>query len=111
MSERTIESLLIELASAIRAERKSSEEMKGEWRQEVDNRLEAVALLAIRGSLMTNPGHALQALRPLRTVTCAVCGKDFTARDTRAKFCSNRCKQADKYRRTRKFAKTDSRND
>lgn len=49
MSERTVESLLIELASAIRAERKSSEEIKAEWRQEVDNRLEAVALLAIHG--------------------------------------------------------------
>lgn len=48
-----------------------------------------------------SPGAALAALRPDRQVTCAVCGKVFTAKDGRARFCSNRCKQADKYRRAK----------
>ena len=37
--------------------------------------------------------------RQLNDVTCQMCGVVFTARDTRAKFCSNRCRQADKYQR------------
>ena len=48
---------------------------------------------------MTSPGAALQALRPTITVTCQVCGRAFTAKDRRAKYCSNRCQQAAKYRR------------
>ena len=32
--------------------------------------------------------------------TCPVCGATFVAL-TRAKFCSNRCKQKDKYQRAR----------
>jgi len=46
-----------------------------------------------------SPGAALAAMRPAITVTCQVCGKVFTARDRRAKYCSNRCQQAAKYRR------------
>lgn len=50
-------------------------------------------------------GRALQARRPLRAVTCAECGKTFTARDKRARFCSNRCRQAAKYRKVRNAKK------
>jgi len=46
-----------------------------------------------------SPGAALAAMRPNITVTCQVCGKVFTAKDRRAKYCSNRCQQAAKYRR------------
>lgn len=46
-----------------------------------------------------NPGEALQAMRKTRVVACANCGATFTAKDPRARFCSNRCRQADKYRR------------
>ena len=48
---------------------------------------------------MTSPGAQLQAMRPSRSVTCAHCGAVFTAKDPRAKFCSNRCRQAAKYQR------------
>ena len=48
---------------------------------------------------MPTPGAQLQAMRPSRAVTCAHCGAVFTAKDTRAKWCSNRCRQAAKYRR------------
>lgn len=34
-----------------------------------------------------------------KTYTCVVCGENFEAGNSRAKFCSNRCKQKDKYRR------------
>jgi endogenous inhibitor of DNA gyrase (YacG/DUF329 family) len=47
----------------------------------------------------SSPGAMLAAMRPDRQVTCQVCGKVFTAKDSRAKFCSNRCKQADKYQK------------
>jgi len=47
------------------------------------------------------PGAALAAMRPDRRVTCAHCGASFTAKDPRARFCSNRCKQADKYARAK----------
>lgn len=50
---------------------------------------------------MTSPGAALSALRPDRQVVCAWCGKVFTAKDSRARFCSNRCRQADKYARVK----------
>jgi predicted nucleic acid-binding Zn ribbon protein len=52
-----------------------------------------------------SPGAALAAMRPTRTYRCQVCGTTFTAKDRRAKYCSERCKQAAKYRRT-KEAKT-----
>ena len=45
--------------------------------------------------------QALSLKRPLREVTCAECGDPFKARDGRAKFCSNKCKQRDKYRRSK----------
>lgn len=48
------------------------------------------------------PGAALAALRKPRTVTCAWCGAIFQAIDSKARFCSNRCRQADKYRRQKK---------
>jgi hypothetical protein len=41
---------------------------------------------------------ALANCRPLRAVVCAECSNKFQARDSRAKFCSNRCRQAHKYR-------------
>ena len=51
-----------------------------------------------------SPGAALAAMRPLRVIACAVCGELFRARDSKAKFCSNRCKQADKYQRVKAHA-------
>ena len=46
-----------------------------------------------------NPGAELRALRPIKTYTCRHCGQAFTASDARAKFCSNRCRQAEKYQK------------
>ena len=46
-----------------------------------------------------SPGTALRALRPTHGYTCAVCGAPFTASDSRATYCSNRCCQAAKYQR------------
>lgn len=37
--------------------------------------------------------------RQLKDFTCTVCGTGFTALDPRAKYCSNKCKQAAKYQR------------
>lgn len=56
-----------------------------------------------------SPGYALQALRPLLAKVCAHCGAGFKAKDTRARFCSNRCRQAAKYEKikARKLASTD----
>jgi predicted nucleic acid-binding Zn ribbon protein len=51
--------------------------------------------------MTTSPGAALAAMRPTRAYRCQVCGKFFTAKDRRAKYCSERCKQAAKYRRTK----------
>jgi predicted nucleic acid-binding Zn ribbon protein len=48
---------------------------------------------------MTSPAAALRAMRPVRIYTCCQCGKVFTASDERARYCSNRCRQAVKYRR------------
>jgi hypothetical protein len=50
---------------------------------------------------MTSPGAALAALRKDRVVTCAHCGATFKAKDSRARFCSNHCRQADKYARSK----------
>jgi predicted nucleic acid-binding Zn ribbon protein len=47
----------------------------------------------------STPGAALAAMRPWRNVRCAVCGKVYQAQDTRACYCSNRCRQAAKYAR------------
>jgi len=49
----------------------------------------------------TTPGAALAAMRPTRAYRCLVCGTSFTAKDRRAKYCSERCKQAAKYRRAK----------
>lgn len=53
--------------------------------------------------MTTSPGSALAAMRKTGDVICSVCGQTFHARlnptrNTR-RFCSNRCKQADKYAR------------
>ena len=40
-------------------------------------------------------------LRPLRDVTCHQCGEEFTARDSRAKYCSNTCRQKAHYWKSR----------
>ena len=53
---------------------------------------------------MTTPGFLLQAMRHSRAVTCDHCGAVFTAKDPRATYCSNRCRQAAKY--SRKLAAT-----
>ena len=45
--------------------------------------------------------QALSLMRPLRDVECKECGETFKARDSRAMFCSNKCKQRDKYRRSK----------
>ena len=50
---------------------------------------------------MTSPGATLAALRQTRRFVCAWCGLAFTAKDPRAKFCSNACRQADKYHRSK----------
>ena len=51
---------------------------------------------------MTNKqAQALSLMRELRDVECKECGETFKARDSRAMFCSNKCKQRDKYRRSK----------
>jgi predicted nucleic acid-binding Zn ribbon protein len=49
---------------------------------------------------VSNPGAALAALRRHVAHTCAVCGKAFSGL-SRARYCSNRCRQAAKYARQR----------
>ena len=49
----------------------------------------------------STPGAALAALRPTLAYHCQMCGATFTAKDRRAKYCSERCKQAAKYRRAK----------
>ena len=61
---------------------------------------------AVLESAMT-PAAALRAMRPVRSYTCAQCGCGFTASDERARYCSNRCRQAAKYQRV-KAAKSQS---
>lgn len=52
----------------------------------------------------------LSKMRPLRDVECKECGETFKARDSRAMFCSNKCKQRDKYRRLKsERSQTDNR--
>ena len=48
---------------------------------------------------MTHPAATLRALRPVKPYICAQCGCGFTASDERARYCSNRCRQAAKYAR------------
>ena len=51
---------------------------------------------------MTNKqAQALSLMRELRDVECKECGETFKARDSRAMFCSNKCRQRDKYRRSK----------
>jgi predicted nucleic acid-binding Zn ribbon protein len=47
-------------------------------------------------------GAALSALRRRAQIVCAVCGTSFTALRT-ARYCSNRCRQAAKYARSKQF--------
>jgi ribosomal protein L34E len=46
------------------------------------------------------PGQQLAALRKKVRHVCAECGEPFEAIKT-ARFCSNACKQRDKYRRSK----------
>ena len=55
---------------------------------------------------MSNPGRDLSLMRKPRLVRCSQCGKSFSAVDSRAKFCSNACKMAERYQRTKR-AKVD----
>ena len=50
---------------------------------------------------MSNPVRDLSLMRKPRLVRCAQCGKSFTAVDSRAKFCSNACKMAERYQRNK----------
>lgn len=43
-----------------------------------------------------NPGAELAACRQPRKVCCDVCATEFEAVDSKAKYCSNRCKQIDR---------------
>jgi hypothetical protein len=52
-------------------------------------------------SAASDAARALANCRPLRAVVCSECGKTFKARDKRAKTCSNKCRQAAKYRRVK----------
>ena len=47
-----------------------------------------------------SPGAALAAMRTIVDHNCIVCNKTFKAMK-KAKFCSNRCKQKDKYERSK----------
>lgn len=40
-----------------------------------------------------SPGAALAALRKPKPGICQVCGATFVTLDSRARYCSNRCKQ------------------
>lgn len=46
-----------------------------------------------------NPAQQLAAMRKAREVTCSVCESKFQAVDSKARYCSNKCKQAAKYAR------------
>ena len=43
--------------------------------------------------------RALAGMRKVRELHCIGCGESFHAVDTRAKYCSNRCRQKMKYQR------------
>ena len=48
-----------------------------------------------------NAGRELSLMRAVRDVTCHYCEETFKARDTRAKFCSQSCRQKDHYHKSR----------
>jgi predicted nucleic acid-binding Zn ribbon protein len=50
-------------------------------------------------SKASQAGAALAAMRPLINYECPVCATKFRARSTRAKFCSNACRQFNKYQK------------
>ena len=49
-----------------------------------------------------NPGQLLAGMKKSKTYNCVVCSSEFTAKDKRALYCSNKCKQAAKYSRKEK---------
>jgi hypothetical protein len=52
---------------------------------------------------------ALSSANHPREIICPVCGQPFVARNVRARFCSNACRQKNKYRLAReKRAGTES---
>lgn len=51
------------------------------------------------GTDTLNPGQLLAGMKKAKTYNCIVCSAEFTAVDKRALYCSNKCKQAAKYRR------------
>ena len=44
-------------------------------------------------------GAILSRMRKDKKFICFVCGVNFISKDSRAKFCSNRCKQKEQYAR------------
>jgi len=48
--------------------------------------------------VVNNAGKELAAMRRIITHICPVCSNEFEG-IVKAKFCSNKCKQKDKYRR------------
>lgn len=46
-------------------------------------------------------GRDLAMMRPVREVTCHQCGETFEARDSRAKYCGQRCRQKSHYHKSR----------
>jgi len=48
---------------------------------------------------MNNPAADLRAMRPVLQYRCIICGAEFSASDTRARYCSNKCKQRAKNQR------------
>lgn len=59
----------------------------------------AGVLRLVPASNKVSPAALLASMRPVNTYVCQHCGQVFQSRDTRAKFCGNRCRQADKYAR------------
>ena len=56
--------------------------------------------------IISRVAREMSLLREEREVECEVCGKTFTARDSRATYCSNRCRQAAKYQRQKEKQQT-----
>ena len=52
-------------------------------------------------------GRELSLMRRVNDVLCVHCGSKFKARDTRAKFCSDSCRQMDYKRRKRQATQYD----
>jgi len=53
-------------------------------------------------SEINKAAQALSLSRKKQTLECQECGKTFTARDTRARFCSDRCRQIVRRRNAKK---------